>query len=204
VTRLVDVASLSSWIGGFESHTGYLMEHYYHQIDGWFDFQNIYSKAVREASDNAHFVEIGSWLGKSTAYMAVEIIRSGKRIKFDVIDTWVVPDRLRKYLKDPNIDLYAQCMKNLSRVAHVINPIRSFSVDAIKLYADESLDFGFTDADHSYEGASKDIIALLPKIKENGVLAGHDYSKDYPGVIKAVNELLKNVNIDVNSWWIRK
>ena len=33
-------------------------------------------------------MEVGSFLGKSAVFMAVEIINSGKRIKFDCIDHW--------------------------------------------------------------------------------------------------------------------
>ena len=64
------------------------MEHFYNNIDGWFDFQIIYSQMVNKFSDRSHFVEIGAWLGKSTSYMAVEIINSGKNIKLDVVDDW--------------------------------------------------------------------------------------------------------------------
>ena len=36
----------------------------------------------------AHFVEVGSYKGRSTSFMAVEIANSGKQIKFDCVDTW--------------------------------------------------------------------------------------------------------------------
>ena len=41
-----------------------------------------------ESYDNAHFVEVGTWQGNSAAYMAVEILNSGKNIQFDVYDIW--------------------------------------------------------------------------------------------------------------------
>jgi hypothetical protein len=64
------------------------MEHFYNKIHGWFDFQNLYTKMVNDHADNSHFVEVGAFYGKSAAYMAVEIANSGKKIQFDVVDTW--------------------------------------------------------------------------------------------------------------------
>lgn len=52
---------------------------------------------------------------------------------------------------------------------------------------DESLDFVFIDADHTYEGVSADIDAWLPKVR--GMILGHDYHPEtFPGVVRAVNE----------------
>ena len=62
------------------------MEHFYQRIQGWFDFQNIYSNAVSTApTEGAHFVEIGSWKGTSAAYMAVEIANSRKKFGSTVL-----------------------------------------------------------------------------------------------------------------------
>lgn len=60
------------------------MEHFYNNIQGWFDFENIYRKIVYNSPiDNiSHFVEIGSWLGKSSSFMAVEILNSKKSVNY--------------------------------------------------------------------------------------------------------------------------
>jgi hypothetical protein len=60
------------------------MEHFYHNLgEDWFSFQDLYSEMVQRFKGDSHFVEIGSWLGRSSSYMAVEIINSGFDIKFD-------------------------------------------------------------------------------------------------------------------------
>src|SRR5260370_19381016 len=64
------------------------MDHFYERVDGSFSFREIYDKALRDARNGAVFVEIGSWYGRSTAYMAVEIANSGKQIDFYCVDTW--------------------------------------------------------------------------------------------------------------------
>ena len=60
------------------------MEHFYQNIgEDWMDYQSLYSEMVNHFTDNSHFVEIGSWKGRSASYMAVEIFNSRKNIKFD-------------------------------------------------------------------------------------------------------------------------
>jgi len=182
------------------------MEHIYNTIDGWFDFEDLYSDVVKNANSTSHFVEIGSWMGKSTSYMAVEIINSNKNIKFDAIDTWqgsiehtgMVPD-----------NLYEIFLSNIDSVKTVINPIKSDSKLAVSLYQDDSLDFVFIDASHDYENVKKDIELWYPKVKSKGILSGHDYTDNWPDVISAVNEFSQKNNYSLiksepSSWVIYK
>jgi len=54
----------------------------------------------------------------------------------------------------------------------------------------DKVDFIFVDAGHSYEQCRDDILAWLPNLKEGGLMVVHDYYGNFPGVIRAVNELL--------------
>ena len=76
------------------------------------------------------------------------------------------------------------------------------SVEAAKGIRDESLDFVFIDADHSYEGCLADILAWTPKIKIGGMIAGHDFNDRWPGVQRAVKETGKAA-LTHDSVWIR-
>ena len=62
------------------------------------------------------------------------------------------------------------------------------------------VDLIFIDADHSYQGCSKDIAAYKNKINDGGLLTGHDI--DYPGVNKAVKESIQNFDVGPNNVWI--
>jgi len=164
------------------------MEHFYQNIEGWFCFESIYDGAVSSASDGSHFVEVGAWKGKSTSYMAVLIANSGKNIKFDVVDTWKGSAEHANMPAIINDTLYSEFLELMKPVEKYINPIRMTSVEAAKLYQDNSLDFVLIDANHDYEPVKEDILAWLPKVKPNGILAGDDYP--WPGVTQAVQEVL--------------
>ena len=65
-----------------------------------------------------------------------------------------------------------------------------------------NVDLVFIDADHSYNGCSKDILAYKDKVKAGGVLSGHDI--DFPGVNKAVNQLVTNYDVGPNNVWFTR
>jgi hypothetical protein len=183
------------------------MDHFYENIEGWFCFQSIYEEAVSLARENSHFVEVGSWLGKSTSYMAVLIKNSDKNIKFDAVDTWRGSDEHSDHPLIINDTLFDQFLINIDPVKEIVNPVRMTSVEAAKLYPDESLDFVLIDANHDYEPVLEDINAWLPKVKSGGILAGDDYP--WPGVTQAVNELLTPIETRCGSgnaycWIYRK
>ena len=59
------------------------------------------------------------------------------------------------------------------------------------------------DGDHAYERVLADIDVYLPLIRPGGVLAGHDYGDEYPGVAQAVDELLgRRVHHYQRVWWV--
>ncbi len=181
------------------------MEHYYTNIQGWFNFQNIYDDMIAKAQDGFHFVEVGCWLGKSSSYMGVEIKNSEKKIKFDCIDIWEFSKEDPYYIEHfPNIkSIFEVFEDNMIKadVLDVINPIKLDSLSASKLYEDNSLDFVFIDANHNYEFVKKDIEAWLPKIKKGGYIGGHDYGG---GVKQAVDEIFPVKTLSGTSWLFHK
>ena len=179
-----------------------MIDHYYYKIHGWFVQENLFTQMVLSCNDvdEYHFVEIGSWKGKSSTYMGVEIINSGKRIKFDCVDTW---EGSKEHLDSENVSyepllkipngLYNEFIKNIEPVKSVINPIRMPSIEASSLYEDNSLDFVFIDGAHDYFNVKQDIEHWLPKVKSCGYIAGDDYV--WPPINMAVKEIFNEKQI---------
>ncbi len=171
------------------------MEHFYQNIgENWFSYPTLYSVMVNQNPSGSHFVEVGSWRGRSAAYMAVEIYNSGKSILFDCVDTWngskehLDPNSgwfVKELTEDPDY-LWKEFNRNILPVKEIIKPIRMTSLEASELYGDESLDFVFIDASHEYQDVLDDITYWIKKVKVGGVLAGHDIS--YHEIQRAVGE----------------
>jgi hypothetical protein len=152
------------------------VQHYYQEVEGAFDFEDVYRNAVANAPPVAHFVEVGSWVGKSASFLAVEIVNSGKQIRLDCVDTWLGSvSELDMIRRAEGRDLLAEFRNNVGRSGLNVRPVRLPSAVAAKLYEDESLDFVFIDGDHEYHAVRDDLSVWLPKLKWGGTLAGHDY-----------------------------
>lgn len=174
------------------------MEHIYQQPqfgENWFNYQVLYSEMVEKFPSGSHFVEVGSWKGKSTSFMCVEIINSEKQIKFDCVDTWEGSLEHKEHKEDyPDLpNLYQIFKENMRPLEGYYNDLKMKSMEAVQLYEDESLDFVFIDASHEYEDVKNDIIYWISKVKKGGILAGHDYG--FPEIKKAVDEILGFNNI---------
>jgi len=167
------------------------MNHIYENIHGWFTFPSFYSEIVKQSKDGYHIIEVGVWKGKSAAYMAVEIINSGKRIRFDCVDTWdgsiECKDESLMKVKD---GLYNCFLDNIKPVHQAINIVRMSSYDAAKTYNENSVNYIFIDASHDYDNVCADIKAWLPKVRCGGILAGHDFK--HPPVRKALQDVLND------------
>lgn len=166
-------------------------------IDGFFEYPSFYDRCFNQLKDNSTIVEVGSWMGRSTAYMASLIKNSGKNIRFYSIDTWqgsAAEEGHQKWisqLKQRGSDLYKEYLDNLTScdLIDVVTPIRSPSISAAEKFSDSSIDMIHIDASHEYIDVLKDLEAWYPKIKNGGLLTGDDYG--WPGVYKAVNEFFK-------------
>ena len=151
------------------------MEHFYQDIPGWFSYEYVYKSMIEQADDDSLFVEIGSYKGKSTAFMCVEIANSGKKIRFECIDPM---ELMGGYLNMPQDEKdgysFEEFTQRLESVKDYYKLNRMTSNDAAKLYEDGSIDFLLIDGDHSYQGVYDDIVNYLPKMRSGGLIVGDD------------------------------
>ena len=172
--------------------------------ENWFSYPNLYKSIVEQFPSGSKFVEIGSWKGKSSAYMAIEIANSNKKIDFYCVDTW--EGSIEHKNKEELNRLYDIFLRNMKPVDPYYFPLKIKSLEAASKFENNSLDFVFIDASHEYEDVKEDIIAWLPKVKSGGILAGHDYylnEQFYCGVNRAVDELFENFETSEDCWIVR-
>ena len=85
--------------------------------------------------------------------------------------------------------------------------LRTLSKDAMAEFDDESFDFIFIDANHGYDYVSQDIPGWWPKLRQGGIMFGHDYH--YDDVKQAVQEFSDAHKLYITEeedsvWWARK
>lgn len=136
-------------------------------------------------------LEIGSWTGASADIFAQYFQ------KVICVDPWkIIPNTItdRYNMKDVEKKFNSVMAKYDN-----IEKIKRMSKDAAKIIM--SVDIVYIDADHTYLSVKKDI--QLWKDKAKLFISGHDYWKKFPGVIKAVDEMLgKPDKVFLESSWI--
>jgi hypothetical protein len=65
------------------------MKHSYFKIPGWFNYSETYDIIVDQIPEDGKIVEIGSFLGRSTHYLATSLVNAGKEnVKIYSVDTF--------------------------------------------------------------------------------------------------------------------
>lgn len=128
-------------------------------------------------------VEIGSYKGRSTLALALAISGLGLPLRLTAID----PHTGYRFGDDD--DTYAALCANLrrNRVERTVSVLRAPSTE-VRLRAPVA--FAFLDGLHDPESVRVDYAHVAPCLVEGGLLAFHDYSEHYPGILDLVDELL--------------
>lgn len=145
-------------------------------------------KISKSLPNEAFAVEIGSYLGSSSCFIAKGLKGNGRLI---CIDTW--GNQNMKYDdKDTDAeerDTYSEFVINTRKYIDKITEIRKWSYDAIEdvKKITNKVDFLFIDGDHNYEGVKKDWDSYKSLLKKESLVAFHDTGWA-EGVRKVISE----------------
>ena len=143
-------------------------------------FQNKYYgfyKYIIQNSDFKKFAEVGIWKGKSL-YNLWKLTRDREGVLIYGIDNFI----------DGGKETERECRENLKDTD--VQIIDGDSICVAEIFQDRFFDMVFIDASHKYEDVKADILAWMPKVKQGGIIAGHDYVESQKGVKRAVDEIL--------------
>jgi hypothetical protein len=98
--------------------------------------------------------------------------------------------------------VYTELMKHMSLYPDMMTVMKGDSSQLLETFPDDSFDMIYLDGDHSYEGVKKDLLVSYRKIKNRGMLMGHDYEMNMKkartvyhfGVKQAVDEFCETHN----------
>lgn len=168
------------------------------------------SETAGQLPPGSLIVEIGAWLGRSTGALWTG---AGRDKIVVAVDTWLGQPSMRddeqKIVKTEDIFLrFLANMAYLGTVPRWYLPeasspglfyLRMESIEAARMFEDESIDMIFLDPDH--ERCEADCEAWMPKVRYHGIASGHDYSEAFPGVRQAVDLRFPNIR-RIGSIWI--
>lgn len=176
------------------------MPHLYKQIEGWCTYTSLYDEVVEKFPDGL-FVEIGCWFGQSAVYLLEKIREVNGKAVVHFVDHWQggqdAPYEIGRVKEFGGSDVvYDEFCNNISLVPEVYTTInRKDSADAAKDYDDRFFDFIFIDAGHEGFECYDDMVAWFPKLKRDGIMAGHDV--DSQCVSQSIDRFSSEYNIVV-------
>lgn len=169
----------------------------YPPIQGWFSsakgiaYRGLVEQVVRPG---ATIVEVGCWRGLSTSYVARLVERRGA--KMTCVDAWRGSsdehDSAYREMLEAS-DMRAEFRRTLEHLGVGPTVLEMDSLRAAERVEDGSVDLCFVDASHDRAAVQADLNAWAPKVGPNGILAGDDFSADYPGVVEAVTDTAKRL-----------
>ena len=167
---------------------------------GWFGHHEAFTD-IFAINQPKVAIEVGSWLGLSTRFIANLLPEDGKVY---AVDTWVGSPTEDVHMRDPRrFHLYQLFLSNVKHAGlqHKIVPIRMASIEAangINVMAD----FIYIDASHEYIEVYRDVHHWYKHLNPNGVMCGDDWL--WPGVreavIRAARELNREIYAKDNFW----
>lgn len=81
------------------------------------------------------------------------------------------------------------------------------SNDLVEFMQNKKVDFVYIDGDHRYGAFHLDIKTALKLTNYNGFIGGHDYYNNWPGVVRAMNEIINKkdlITFPDSSWVVSK
>jgi len=147
---------------------------------------------------------IGCEIGVASGDNALSILKELPMKRLYLVDPYV------PFFVDGRLTSFVSCEEKARKLLFEFPQIRFIKKTSENAVSDitERLDFVYIDGNHTYEYVKTDIKLYYNLIKQNGVIGGHDYTKFYPGVIRATEEFAKDnylkLYVQTPDWYIIK
>ncbi len=166
---------------------------------GWF-INAEQMKTLLEAKKPRVVVEVGSWIGQSTRFIA-EHLSEGSKVF--AVDSWTPTES--QYQGDKRIPYLYQLF--LSNTIHAgltdkVVPVRMTSLEAAQALSVRA-DLIYIDGAHDEESVYNDIMAWYPHLTPKGVMCGDDWGCSETvraGVTRAAESLHLQIVAHKNFW----
>jgi len=139
---------------------------------------------IKDIPKNSVLLEVGTGCGVSTMMFAKRCKKVVSIDGYDKLKPYGVMTKERFIESEKRFRKYINRFKKLKKK---VNQIKEISSKAVERFSDGEFDIVYLDGDHFPESFRSDLHNWLPKIKEGGILSGHDYQITHvPSVLKEI------------------
>lgn len=147
--------------------------------------------------------KVGAEIGVLEGEYSEILCKSNPKAKLYSIDPWRPQQGYTDFTKKETFKkAFEKTRARLSRYNCEI--IKKLSLEAVKDFADESLDFVYIDGNHSFQACTNDIVEWSKKVKQGGIISGHDYIRHRKPTNIHVYEVVKGYTeaYNIRPWFL--
>ena len=163
-------------------------------VEGWLSDVEGYLlyRLARDGEGQGAIIEIGSWMGLSTAWLAAGSKAAGRE-RIHAIDVFDGGPMLKDFdvIKNEGTTYhrFTENLEGLGLFDHV-EPIVAESSDAARRWTQGAIRLLFIDGDHRYPSVKSDFDLWSPHVAVGGFVVLDDATETYPGVVQLFHEVL--------------
>jgi MMP 1-O-methyltransferase len=162
-------------------------------IDGWLSDRegDLLYDLAHGCTGRGVIVEIGSWKGRSTIWLA-RGSRAGRRVRVCAVDPHTgSAEHQRPGLYVSTLDEFRRNVA-AAGVDDIVVPVVATSEEAARIMTGP-VELVFIDGAHEYEAAKLDVLTWLPRLVDGGIMALHD-TIGWDGPRRVAEEFLFRAN----------
>lgn len=147
--------------------------------------------------------KVGAEIGVAKGDHARILCQNNPGVKLYGIDPWVGYQNYPDYTGETLSNYYEEAKVKLEPYGCIL--IRKFSMDAVKDFEDESLDFVYIDGAHDFKNVTDDVYEWSKKVRSGGIVFGHDYKRSSnPKVIQHVVDVINGYTyaLGIRPWFV--
>lgn len=140
---------------------------------------------------------VGAEIGVLDGTYAEQLCQNIPGVKLYCVDSWRARPEYTDYTNPKTFSrAHERAQKALKPYGCIL--VRKLSLDAVKDFSDESLDFVYIDADHTFDAVIQDMVVWTKKVRRGGIVAGHDFhNTNTIGVEDAVRAYCNHHRLDL-------
>jgi hypothetical protein len=145
-------------------------------------------------------LKIGAEIGVEQGAFSESLCQNNPHVKHFAIDPWKAYHGYRDHVNQEKLNRFFEATKErlLSKYDCII--MREFSLDIVKTFKDESLDYIYIDANHTFQNFTNDLCEWSKKVRVGGIISGHDYHKEGTQVN---NHVFQVINAYTDAYFIK-
>lgn len=121
----------------------------------------------------------GAEIGVFGGEYSERLIENNPGVKHYCIDPYLIYKGLPGYGRQRTMsNAEAEAHERLAKYPNVTF-IKKFSMDAVKDFANNSLDYVYIDGNHDFQNVTNDMVEWQKKVRPGGIVSGHDFDKHY-------------------------